>query len=233
MQKCASNSGFASLFSAGKRNDMNDHIQVETKHYFRPRYLHKERWVNYWYQLNAIFESKADRILEIGVGNGVVLDTLRKVGLHVETVDIDPSLTPDIVASAVQLPVEAEAYDFVLCAEVLEHLPFEDSKKALVEIHRITSNWALITLPYSGSCITLSSKIPLLKKQEWTLKIPHFWMDHTFDGQHYWEVGKKGYSKSTIRRVAEESGFRVRQMKTHADDPSHIFILLQKSSLNS
>ncbi|GMU25358.1 methyltransferase domain-containing protein [Patescibacteria group bacterium] len=208
-------------------DDLN--IQVEAKHYFRPRYIHKERWINYWYQLQAIFESKASRILEIGIGNGLVLDTLRKVGIHVETVDIDPSLHPDIVASAVRLPMQNEAYDFVLCAEVLEHLPPDQVKAALEEIFRVTRDCALITLPYAGSCITFTFKIPLLKKSEWILKIPHFWKKHVFDGQHYWEVGKQGFLQKDIQKMVEETGFLVQRMSTHSDDPSHLFVLLKKN----
>jgi ubiquinone/menaquinone biosynthesis C-methylase UbiE len=208
----------------------NEHqIQKEASHYFSARYIHRERWLNYWYQIHSVCKSEAKRVLEIGVGNGLVADTLRKIGVDVETIDIDPELKPTHVASVTHIPVEERAYDFVLCAEVLEHLPFEAAEQAMKEVARVTKRHALITLPHAGTTFSFLFKIPLLRWQFWNWKIPHAWKDHAFDGQHYWEAGKRGYSDRRIRQALEGAGLRVMFRRIHPDDPAHVFYLCERA----
>ena len=92
-------------------------------------------------------------------------------------------------------------YDVVLCAQVLEHLPFSKFEKSLNEIKKVCKRYAIITLPYGGidlSLIVYFSKKGL--KKILNTKIP-FPRKHKFDGEHYWEIGKKGYSLSKIRKI--------------------------------
>lgn len=208
--------------------NVGHNIQVEAGHYFRPRYLSKERWVNYWHQIYAIVHTDAKTILEIGPGAGIVSDTLRKLGYNVDTMDIDPQLKPTFIGSVLNIPRGEKSYDLVLCAEVLEHLPFEETQQAMREIRRVTRKYAVITLPHVGKTFAVLWKVPLVKWKNWIVKIPHFWQTHVFNGQHYWEVGKKGYSKTFIARAIKEAGFHILSKKIYADDPAHIHFLAKK-----
>jgi len=197
--------------------------QVEATHYVNRRYLNKERWQNYWYQIEAVLASGATHILEVGVGNGIVANALRTFGVTVDTVDIDPALSPTHVASVTQLPFSDGAYEFVLCAEVLEHLPYEQSLVAMKELRRVSSKSVLVTLPHAGYVFSHIAKLPFLPWISWGSKIPHFWKTHVFNGQHYWELGKKGYSKKKLQIALGSAGFRFVTVRTHPDDPAHVF----------
>lgn len=202
--------------------------QVQEGHYVHPRYLTKDRWVNYWYQWRWLQEKGVQTLLEVGVGNGVVAELFQKTGMRVTTIDIDASLNPTMVASVTQIPFADESFDAVLCAEVLEHLPFEDSLQGMREVFRVTKRWALITLPHAGYVFSLTSKLPLLPWCSWVQKIPFFWEKHAFQGEHYWELGKRGWSRRRLKKVLTAVGFFVREVRLHADDPAHVFFLCEK-----
>lgn len=212
----------------------HDHnLQVEAEHYFRKRYLHKQRWLNFWYQIEAITKTEAKSILEIGPGNGIVTDTLRKMGYHVDTLDIDPKLDPTFVGSVTNIPLQTDSYDLVLCAEVLEHLPFDESKKGMSEIQRVTRKHAVITLPHTGKGFAFIWKVPLIPWQNWGFKIPHFWETHAFNGQHYWEVGKNGTSRQFVQDAIERAGFHVIRSTMNVDDPAHILYFAEKKEASA
>ena len=207
---------------------MTHDVQVQAAHYLRPSYLFPERWASYWHQIDAVRSTKPARVLEIGVGNGIVAQTLSKIGIAVDTLDIDPELRPTYVGSLVQMPLPDGAYDTVLCAEVLEHLPWEQFRTAVAEIHRVASKHAVITVPHAGYVFSVIFKLPLLPTVSWCVKLPFFWQTHEFNGQHYWESGKRGYSRARIRREIEKAGFRVRSARIHPDSPAHFCLICDK-----
>lgn len=73
------------------------------------------------------------RILDIGGGLGPYREYLSHTSYY--SLEINPTLSPDIVGSALDLPVRTGATDSVLCNEVLEHL--SDPTGAVREIHRV------------------------------------------------------------------------------------------------
>jgi len=73
------------------------------------------------------------RTLDIGGGLGPYREYISSTSYY--SVEINPELTPDIVGSALELPVRSCVADSVLCNEVLEHLP--DPAAAVREIHRV------------------------------------------------------------------------------------------------
>lgn len=54
----------------------------------------------------------------------------------------------DIISDIANIPVENKSYDFVLCTEVLEHIP--DPMLALKEISRINKKALIITAPFAS-----------------------------------------------------------------------------------
>lgn len=112
------------------------------------------------------------------------------------------SLEPDYVCSVTELSkyFNENEFDTVLCAEVLEHIPFEYFEKALKELWKVSKRYVIISLPHFGIGLSLSLKIPLVRLTNFTIKIP-FPVKHVFDGQHYWEIGKKEYPLRKILKI--------------------------------
>ncbi len=195
--------------------------------YSQTKYITQDRWNNYWYQIRSVkFFGEEKSILEIGVGNKIVSDCLKKMGFQIKTLDINPSLFPDCVASVENIPLSDKSFDAVLAAEVLEHLPFDKFEKCLSEIRRVAKNGAIISLPHSGYTFSFSFKIPLIKWKHIIFKIPHFWRIKTSTNEHYWEIGLRGYSRVKIKKAMESSGFKIEKYFIAHDDPSHIFFIL-------
>ena len=201
--------------------------QVEKDHYLTRTYLRADRWMNYWYQLDAILSLKPASVFEIGVGNRVVSDTLNKFCKSVTTLDIAFELKPDIVGLATEIPFKDNSFDGVLAAEVLEHLPWTTLSLALGENTRVAKKYAVITLPHSGYTFALVFKFPLIQRK-WLFKIPHFWKRHVFNGEHYWELGKKGYSVSRVRSEFMKAGLCILHEGYSPDDPGHYRFVLEK-----
>lgn len=207
---------------------MNYPPQITKDHYRRSSYDSKDRWVSYWYQINYVVARNPRKVLEIGPGNKTVTEALRKKGIEVTTVDIASDLNPDVIAPVTKLPFPDRAFEGILAAEVLEHLPFNDFPKAISEIRRVAGRFAVISLPHAGFVFSLEFKIPLIGKKSFLWKLPFFWRVHEFNGEHYWELGKRGFSVRRIKQIIRHHGFHLRGSGIFADDPAHYFFILEK-----
>lgn len=161
------------------------------------KYESPERWASYYTQIDEVLAFAPESCLEIGVGNGIIGDVLRRQGIAVTTLDIDPSLEPSIVGSVEQIPLGDRSMDVVLCAEVLEHLPFEKFHACLAEIARVARNGVVISLPHWGYTVRAIVDIPGLPKVRAAGKLP-IAIAHPAGGEHFWEIGKKGYPAKRI-----------------------------------
>lgn len=197
--------------------------------YFQQDYNSPRRWMSYWYQIDEIIQKKPKRILEIGKGSGVVSEYLKKCGFKITTCDFDKSVEPDVITDVRKLPFSRNEFDFILCAQVLEHLPFTDFPLALQYIYRSAKKWVLITLPdYSVFDFFLGIKIiPFIPKIVKTMKI-RLPLKHNFDSNHYWEIGKRGYSLAKIRDIFIGSGFKIIKDYNPEENLFHHFFLLKK-----
>lgn len=206
-------------------------VQVPMEQYFR-NYDKETRWLSYWHQISAVLKTNPEKVLEIGIGNKTVTDYLKRRGIEVVTVDIDEELGPDHVCSVTELSnyFEKKSFDTILCAEVLEHLPFKSFEGSLTEISKITKHYAVITLPHAGANFKIRVKIPYFNELNLYLKIPLFWKEHEFDGQHYWEIGKKGYSVGRIKRRISNH-FEIETTYCPIGNPYHRFFILKPKSL--
>lgn len=203
-------------------------VQVEKGHYLTQKYNHEARWLSYWHQIDLILDLKSSSVLEIGIGSGVVKDYLKKCGLEVKTLDIDAELGPDFVGSVEKMPVFGESFDCVLAAEILEHLPFVKFKPCLEEIFRVSKRYAVISLPDARrTLINLYLKLPLFPALKIFFQIPSFKI-HKFNGQHYWEIGKRGFGLEAIKKAIEAGGWKIKSSLTFAEVPTKHFFLLEK-----
>src|SRR6186997_2442925 len=126
--------------------------------YKSTKYEKVDRWVSYYRQIHEVLALRPENLLEIGKGSGLVSTVLKSRGVDVTSLDIDPGVHPDVVGSVLALPFEDKKFDVTLCAEVLEHLPFEEFPKALSEIRRVTRRAVVLSLPNWGWTFWLGLK---------------------------------------------------------------------------
>lgn len=201
--------------------------QVGISHYTGNSYRDKDRWISYWYQLAFVRRVSPKSLLEIGPGNGVVTNALRQESIAVTTCDIASDTLPDVVGSITALPFPDASFDAVLAAEVLEHIRYEDVPQALSELHRVARKYVIVSLPHPGYVFSLSMKIPLVRRFSFLLQVPFFWKRHQFNGQHYWELGKRTYSLRAFAQQARNAGLKLQESHSYADDPAHKFFLFE------
>ena len=96
-----------------------------------------------------------DTILEIGSGDGLIINALKAAGYDPVAYDISRTAleyiktSKRIQGSAALLPFPASTFDVVLACELLEHLPISDYRHLLDEIARVAKRYVLITVPYN------------------------------------------------------------------------------------
>ena len=200
--------------------------QVELSHYEFLSYIDIDRFSSYYYQLKYILEIEPDSFLEIGGGIGV-LKKLLPDNIKYYNLDINKGLNPDIIGNIEKLPVKDNKFEIVGCFQVLEHLPFEKFLHLLEELKRISSKYIFISLPFANHKIMADLFLPKIKKKTFRLLVPKFYQTHKFDGQHFWEIGKKNYSFKKIYKLIEEK-FKVVESFTPDENTYHQFFLLKK-----
>lgn len=200
--------------------------QVDRSIYVGPGYISPARFASYAYQLQEVLALQPRRVLEVGIGNGLVSHMLRKAGLEVTTLDFDASLEPDIVASLTDMPVADASFDVVACFEVLEHLPFEQFPVALGELRRASSRHVVTSLPDCVRIYKLEARLPKLGYRRLSFGAPFFApVEHSFDGEHYWEIGVHGFSLERIQTCFHEAGLEVVKTYRVWENPYHrIFV---------
>ncbi len=202
--------------------------QVDKTHYRFEKYgQFIGRWVSYFHQIRIITSLQPERVLEVGVGDKVLRNyLLNNTEIGYVGVDIDPDLNPDVVADVLSLPFAEGGFEVVCAFEVLEHLPFAKFEPALQELKRVASKYVILSLPHFGPPLKLSFKVPFLPEVKLAWKIP--WpRRHVFNGQHYWEIGKKGYSPKKIKRILEKY-FIIEDEFIPFENQYHHFYLLRK-----
>lgn len=150
----------------------------------------------------------ARRVLLIGVGKGLEPAVLRWAGYEVVTADFDPQLRPDHVLSVDDLSTFADqSFDVAIASHVLEHLPWSRFERCLAELARVARH-SLIYLPLAGGVWGMRwfSSAPVMDVS-WALNLanPLRAIDGEsavlMEGQHYWEIGRPGFSLSRVRKT--------------------------------
>jgi ubiquinone/menaquinone biosynthesis C-methylase UbiE len=95
-----------------------------------------------------------DTILDIGAGDGLISNVLRKSGYEPVALDISYHGLKSIgkgklvQGTANDLPFSSNSFDCIVAGEVLEHLPEDLYDLALKEISRVSKKYVVITVPY-------------------------------------------------------------------------------------
>jgi SAM-dependent methyltransferase len=180
--------------------------QVQSNHYSFERYFDESRWMSYWYQIKEIVSRpEIKSVLDIGPGTEFLRSMLaiHRPDIMYHTLDIANDVKPDIIGEVINIPVPYNTYDLVCAFQILEHIEFSDFEKGVQELKRVSKQYVFISLPHFGPSVELWFKIPFFKRVKLSTKIP-IPQKHVFGGQHYWEVGKRGYSPKKIRSVLQK-----------------------------
>lgn len=199
--------------------------QVDKRSYDFMAYAHPERWASYFHQLDEAMAFQPRSILEIGVGDRVFSSFIKNnTDIAYTSLDIAADLKPDVVGSAEALPFPDKSFDIICAFEVLEHLPFEKFPQVLAEIARVAKNGAVISLPHFGPAFKFLIKLPFIPEIKAAFKAP-FSKQHSWNGQHYWEIGKRGYSPATIRKAIKQHFIIRREFVPFENQYHHFYVL--------
>lgn len=138
------------------------------------RYVSKERIISFWYQLSEALRCAPVSVLEVGVGPRVVNAALQAEGISVTSVDINPSLVPDVVARVQDLTqhFETGSFDLVLCARVLHHVPFAEFDRCLREMSTVTKQYVILTVPVDELRLYVSFKLTAMAPKLLSIRLP-------------------------------------------------------------
>lgn len=107
--------------------------------------------------IEQIKQLKPDSILDVGAGEGFILEALRtnKIAKKLEGIEymdeaikLGKELHPKVTikkGNIYKLPYKTNSFDLTICTEVLEHL--EDPKTALAELKRVSKKYVILSVP--------------------------------------------------------------------------------------
>ncbi|MDR2490120.1 MAG: class I SAM-dependent methyltransferase [Spirochaetaceae bacterium] len=202
--------------------------QVNAAHYDFAAYVSKARWNSFYHQIYEIITAEPQSVLEVGIGPGVIKAILKNIGNCIyESMDIDDELKPDHIGSILAMPFQNNQYDVIGCFQVLEHLPYENFERALSELLRVAKKAVIISLPDAERVLSLHIPKICHRIFKWPLARKRI---HTFDGEHYWEINKKGYGCNEIIKkikcICKKHNYMLKKEYRVPENPYHHFFVL-------
>jgi hypothetical protein len=146
------------------------------------------------------------------------------LGFNISTLDINPTIKPDIVGSVAALPIKSGSIDLIIAQQILEHLPFSRFPQIISDFSSI-SNMVIISLPHVSFHFTIGVKLPLLKWQSVSITAP--FAIGRISKQHHWEIGNSIKIKK-ILHCFRETGFEIERNFRTPEHPYHHFFVLRK-----
>jgi hypothetical protein len=192
------------------------------------RGLDLENWYRYYFLIKEIAAFRPQRVLEIGAGNEVVKNCLRRIVPRYEVMDICPQLKPDILSDLREARPELESrFDAVLCADVLEHMPFADLGKNLANIRSYLSRGgrAFITIPHRRIDFVFMTALSPFRPfhfalPSWVCLTPRSFISRFVkkeaqkDPCHHWEIGDGRIRRAHVKAAIREAGLEIRGFKS-------------------
>ena len=199
-------------------------------------------FINSYYQWRDVKSIRGVKtVLIVGPGRGLTTTVLQWKDYDVKTLDIDPGFHPDFVGSVTDMSMFRDAqFDVVIASHVLEHFSYVHLDTALAEIARVGVN-ALIYLPVYGRkaqfrLITTGfgehdvSFIGAVGKP-WVKPDPkRAWLQ---GGEHFWEVGMRGFKLADMNRRFEKYFQIVSSYRNKDWNYSHNWVVRSKRHIAS
>jgi SAM-dependent methyltransferase len=174
--------------------------------------LHLSNFVNTYYQYRDLSRlAGVHRVLIVGPGQGLDTQVLRWRGYNVTTFDIDETFAPDHVGSVHDLSMFGDGeFDAVIASHVLEHLAAPYFDRAVSELAR-AAKFALVYLPVAGRH-GQARLTPGIRGWSWSIAWdlfdyftrPDGLTPRYREGQHFWEIGMRGYRAKDVARRLEK-----------------------------
>ncbi len=208
--------------------------QVNKEHYDSEDYENMPRFSSYFHQQRLLRKkielllqkSNSVKILEIGSGSAFLKSYISANYPQVDykVMDLAEDLSPDFLGDMTQIDaIVQERFDIICAFEVFEHVEYEDAIKTLNKIAQLTGN-VIFSIPYVRLYFSMRLKMSVIKPVSFLLSVP-FPIQHKFDGQHYWELGTKGYAPKRLRQDLSES-YDINQEFSDNLNPWHRFFEL-------
>jgi predicted SAM-dependent methyltransferase len=195
--------------------------------------LELSNFVNTYFQYRDLNSLKnIRRILIVGPGQGLDTQILKWRQFDVTTFDIDDTFRPDHLGSVHNLSLfESQQFDAVIVSHVLEHLPVSYLDQALAELSRV-ARYTLIYLPVAGRHGFLRFRLGL-RGVSWSGAWDFFNPFHRPDGlqpryregQHFWELGMKGFTVRDLHARFQPNFEIVTQYRNYDWIHSYNFVL--------
>lgn len=194
-------------------------------------YVNEKRWASYFGQIQAILESfeepKKHSVLELGPGRNLLRNVLKEELKIYKTYDVDDRSGADFKNPKELEKIKSGSFDCVVAFQVLEHMPIEESLELFDLMVNLSSDKVIISLPNSKQVWSYSIYIP--RKGTWKFSIPNLLakqLDNVPDGNHYWELEKKGYEVHKVldfllknKKVTLDKHYRLHDHSYH-----HFFV---------
>lgn len=195
---------------------------ISYKYYWES--LNDERsYISFLNQVREIYATNPKTVLEIGVGNKLVYNHLKEIGIDVVSLDINKNVNPDCVGDVRKLPIKDGFFDTVCAFEVLEHIPFEYFEKALLELKRVSKKNVVISIPILKTGFEVYMWLPKIHYLYFYFELPLLLKNKGVkddDTAHYWDVNRIGFSKKKMLKIISKhfvikKEFRPRLNKAH------------------
>jgi SAM-dependent methyltransferase len=210
-----------------------DLTHVPDKAHYTAQYVRGGRVFSYAHQIDTVLSFEPTSVVEIGVGAGMVAAALRSVKIDVTTIDVQPDLSPDVLASVTNLPFDNHRFDVALCCQVLEHLPFDRFVPALCELKRVTAKGVVLSLPDCSPHYEVRLRVPKLRRFAWVGTrrrdpSPDRKARAWAQAGHHWEIG---YDETPLRSIEQgyrQAGLAIQRTWRVPEMPYHRFFSLAR-----
>lgn len=210
-------------------------IQDGRKKYYTKRYINANRWTTYSEIIKLVLEIEPTNILEIGFGNRLVADILKKIGFSIKVMDNDKTLKPDLIMDVRDdsLLKFKNEFDLVIASQILEHIPYTDYLNVLKNISYISKS-LIITLPYcSNHSLYISARLNIHLFGRYRLIINKGYktykkkLSNNHNPKHRWEIGTQGFPLRKIKKDIKKQGWEIFKNYFNNYYPYHYIFFLK------
>ena len=175
---------------------------------------------------------KKSSILDVGSGNGAILNYYTKRGYKTVGLDVSEKLVKEASAKfpetkfifydGLNFPLEDASFDTVLLNDVLEHISYEDIEQVMAEIYRVLKQNGVVYISVMNRWQVIEPHL-LVPFMTWFPKIAWYSIAKKLTGQDYLRVWP--YTRTKLESLLERQHFSF-------TDLTHIYVLHKFQGIN-